>query len=87
MRLFLPKKKAMRLNPIIVMIQVDVSGMGLRGWGVKTGNGSETGSGSSTLIIGLGAVVSGYGKSIEGVRSAMSGGGSSAGASTRLRTY
>ena len=44
-RLFLPKKKAIMLNPIIVITQVDASGMGLRGWGVKTGGRSETGSG------------------------------------------
>jgi hypothetical protein len=47
-RLFLPKRKAIILNPITVITQVDASGMGLGGWGVKTGARSGTGPGSST---------------------------------------
>jgi hypothetical protein len=47
-RLFLPKIKAIILNPMTVITQVDASGMGLRGWGGKTGGRSEIGSGLST---------------------------------------
>ena len=42
--------KAIILNPVIVITHVDASGMGVRGWGVKSGGGpglvrTETGIG------------------------------------------
>ena len=48
-------------NPIIVITQVDASGIGLRGEGVKTGARSNSGPGSSRRVIGVGGGATGSG--------------------------
>jgi hypothetical protein len=63
----------MILNPVIVITHVDASGMGLRGWGVKSGGGpglvrTETGirGGARTSIGGAGTSIGSGGVSTIG---------------------
>src|ERR1700722_12483114 len=74
-RLLFRKVKAMILNPVIVITHVDASGMGLRGWGVKSGGGpgllsTETGIGGAARTS-----IGGARTSIGGARTSIGSGG------------
>ena len=79
-RLFFRKARAIILNPVIVITHVEASGMGLRGWGVKSGGGpgllrTETGigGGARTSIGGTRTSIGGARTSIGGARTSIGG--------------